>query len=83
MEKTWQRRSKGIWQHSSGMLYERLTIEGRRTFRSLRATNLESAQKEQRAPSSGVEDGVGGRWGAANCNLVGSSDQTLCAGWLP
>lgn len=45
--KTWLRVADGIWQHtSSGIYYERPTIEGSPTYRSLKTRDFEEAQKE-------------------------------------
>ena len=45
--KTWLRVADGIWQHtSSGIYYERPTIDSAPTYRSLKTRNFEEAQKE-------------------------------------
>ena len=45
--KTWLRVADGIWQHiPSGIYYERPTIAGSPTWRSLNARDFEEAQKE-------------------------------------
>ncbi len=45
--KTWLRVADGIWQHtSSGIYYERPTIDGSPTYRSLKTRDFEAAQKE-------------------------------------
>src|SRR5690349_2165928 len=45
--KTWLRIADGIWQHtSSGIYYERPTIDGTPTYRSLKTRDFEEAQKE-------------------------------------
>ena len=45
--KTWERADAGIWLHvPSGTYYERPTINGKPTYRSLGTKNLAEAKKE-------------------------------------